>query len=71
WAVRGPARVLEIIFGLWGGDPPVDHRKADFFVVNRAYSIQRAREELHWAPSVKFEDGIRCAVAYYRKHNML
>lgn len=71
WAVRGPARFLAMLFGLWGGDPPVDHRKADFFVINRSYSIQRARNELSWTPSVKFDEGIRQTIDYYRKQNLL
>ncbi|MCD4653100.1 sugar nucleotide-binding protein, partial [bacterium] len=71
WAVRWPAWLIGKLFGLWGGDPPVDQRKADFFVINRAYSIRRAKEELGWVPGVKFKNGIKQTVEWYRQQKLL
>lgn len=71
WAVRWPAWCVGKLFSLWGGDPPIDHRKADFFIVNRAYSIKRAKEELGWKPAIKFEDGIKKTINWYREHGKI
>ena len=71
WMARLLGRALEDIFAIWGGEPPVDSRKVDFFRVNRAYSIKRAREELNWEPEMRFKDGIRQAVRWYRDHEKL
>lgn len=67
WGVLIPAYLIEWLYSLWGGEPPVDHRKVDFFRVNRAYSIERARTELGWEPSVHFPDGIAQSIAWYRE----
>jgi len=66
WLVMLAAYPLEWLFALWRGNPPLDHRKVDFFRVNRAYSIQRARDELGWEPKMKFSDGIARTLAWYR-----
>jgi len=70
-AVKGPAWLIGKLFALWGGDPPVDHRKVDFFVINRAYSIRRAKEELGWKPAVKFKNGIRQTIEWYREKGLI
>ena len=31
WMVLAPACAVEKLYSLWNGDPPVDHRKVDFF----------------------------------------
>ena len=53
------------------GEPPVDHRKVDFFRVNRAYSIDRARNDLGWEPATHFRDGIARTLAWYRQNGNL
>ncbi len=69
--IRTPALLLEKLFSLWGGDPPVDHRKVDFFLVNRAYSIKRAKAELAWNPKMKFAPGVVQTIAWYREKGMV
>ena len=59
------------IWSLFNRHPPVDHRKADFFVVNRAYSIQRAKNELGWSPKVRFKDGIQQTMDWYKVRGLL
>jgi dihydroflavonol-4-reductase len=71
WSVRAPARLIGVLWSLFSADPPVDHRKADFFILNRAYSIQRARKELNWNPKTRFEDGIRRTIDWYRENGKL
>lgn len=70
-AMRIPAHLIGRIWHFFGADPPVDHRKVDFFTINRAYSIQRAKEELDWTPAVSFKDGIRRTIDWYREHGRL
>lgn len=71
WAVRTPAKLIGILWSLFGADPPVDHRKADFFILNRAYSIKRAKNELNWTPKTRFDDGIRATIAWYKEQGTL
>ncbi len=71
WAVRGPAWMVGKLWAAFGLDPPIDHRKADFFTINRAYSIQRAKDELDWTPTISFDDGIRQTIAWYREQGQL
>ncbi len=71
WSVRGPAWMIGKIWSLFNRHPPVDHRKADFFVVNRAYSIQRAKNELGWSPKVRFKDGIQQTMDWYKVRGLL
>ncbi len=70
-AVLIPAYTIEWLFKLLGGEPPVDHRKVDFFRVNRAYSIDRARKDLGWEPTTLFRDGIARTLAWYRQNGKL
>lgn len=71
WMIQIPALIVEKIFSIWGGDPPVDHRKADFFVINRAYSIKRAKAELKWVPRMTLTEGMKTTLDWYQKHGML
>ena len=71
WMIQIPALIIEKIYSIWGGDPPVDHRKADFFVINRAYSIKRAKAELNWVPGMKLRNGLEETVQWYRENGML
>lgn len=70
-AIRMPAWLIGKLFALFGVEPPVDHRKADFFIINRAYSIQRARDDLGWIPVVPFDDGIQKTIQWYRDKGMI
>jgi nucleoside-diphosphate-sugar epimerase len=71
WTVLVPALAVEKLFSLWGGDPPIDHRKVDFFRIHRAYSIRRAEKELEWKPSIPFKDGIQQTIKWYRENGIL
>jgi len=62
---------IEILWKILGREPPVDHRKIDFFRIQRAYSIKRAREELKWIPQMSFREGILRTVEWYRKQGWL
>jgi 2-alkyl-3-oxoalkanoate reductase len=71
WTARTPAWLIGKLWSLFGSTPPIDHRKADFFIINRAYSIQRAKKELDWIPKTRFKDGIEHTIDWYKNHGLL
>jgi nucleoside-diphosphate-sugar epimerase len=71
WLAAAPGIILEKLYSLWGGEPPIDHRKVNFFRANRAYSIRRAKEELDWSPQMSFRQGLEITFDWYRKHQIL
>lgn len=50
---------------------PIDESGVDFFVLDRHFSWQRARNELGYAPQVDVAEGARRAVAWYRARHLL
>jgi len=74
WPFRIPAAPLQ-----WAGDlceaicvplgiePPLHRRRVDFWTKSRAFSIEKARRLLGYAPKVDLEEGIARTVAAYRK----
>lgn len=54
-----------------GVDPPIHRRRIEFFINNRAYRIDKAREVLGYAPKVGVEDGLRRTADWYRSSGLL
>ena len=50
-----------------GIDPPLHRRRVDFWTKSRAFSIDKARRMLGYAPAVHLEEGIARTVAWYRE----
>ena len=71
WLAGFPGYLVEAVYSFLGGEPPIDHRKVNFFRVNRAYSILRAREDLEWEPRMTFEEGVRLTIEWYRRHHRI
>ncbi|MBN1356545.1 NAD-dependent epimerase/dehydratase family protein [bacterium] len=71
WLVLPAAYAVEKLFAAWNGNPPLDRRKLWFFTIHRAYSIERAKEELGWEPELKFADGIARTLKWYREHGQI
>ena len=75
---RLPARPIQ-----WAGDlvealcvplgiePPLHRRRVDFWTKSRAFSIEKARRRLGYAPRVDVEEGIARTVASYREAGWL
>jgi 2-alkyl-3-oxoalkanoate reductase len=53
------ARFCEYLCPIVGVTPPLTRQKLEFFRINNSYSIERARRELQWNPSIKFRQGAR------------
>jgi nucleoside-diphosphate-sugar epimerase len=54
-----------------GIEPPLFRRRADWFRQNRAFSIDRARAGLGYAPKVDLPTGLARTAAWYREHGYL
>lgn len=50
-----------------GIEPPLHRRRLDFFLKDRAFSIEKARRDLGWEPLVELEVGITSTIEWYRK----
>ena len=67
---RGSALSRRSAFPL-GVEPPLHRRRVDFWVKSRAFSIDKARRLLGYAPSVDLEEGIARTVRSYREAGWL
>jgi dihydroflavonol-4-reductase len=75
---RVPARPIQ-----WAGDlveaicvplglePPLHRRRVDFWTKSRAFSIEKARRLLGYAPKVDLDEGIARTAAWYREAGWL
>ena len=54
-----------------GLEPPLFRRRADWFRQNRAFRIDKARQDLGYAPQVDLPSGLSSTAAWYREHGYL
>jgi len=69
---KGLAFVVEKSCGLVGVEPPLSKRSLEFFTVNNAFDISKARRILGFHPKVSFKEGLRMTYNWlleYRKEN--
>ena len=69
--VLGAAAACERICNVVGWAPPLYPRRVEFFQLNRAYSIQKARTLLQYEPRVNLRTGLRRTADWYRKEGLL
>ena len=50
-----------------GIEPPLHRRRLDFFLKDRAFEIDKAREILGWRPTVELEAGVGQTLEWYRE----
>jgi len=65
------AAVCEAICVPLGLEPPLHRRRVRFFRNNRAFSIEKARAVLGYAPAVDLEEGMKRTVLWYRENGYL
>ncbi len=65
------ARVCEAVCRPLGVEPPLHRRRLDFFTVNRAFSIEKARRELGYEPKVDLPEGCRRTARWYLEQGLL
>jgi len=63
--------LVEAIAVPLGLEPPLHRRRVDFWTKNRAFSIEKARRVLGFAPRVDVEEGVARTAAWYRQAGWL
>ena len=58
--------VIEVLFKAVGIKPPVFRRRLSWFKTNRAFRIDRAKEELGYHPRVLLSEGLARTAHWYR-----
>ncbi len=71
WPFMAAAAMAEAVFPPLGLKPPIFRRRMDFFTKNRAFSIQKARQLLGYAPSVDVREGMEWTIAWYRQAELI
>jgi nucleoside-diphosphate-sugar epimerase len=71
WPVWAAGAACEALCAPFGIEPPLYRRRVDFFTKSRAFTIDRARRELGFAPAVGLDEGIRRTLAWYREHGWI
>ena len=63
--------LVEAICVPFGLEPPLHRRRVDFWTKSRAFSIEKARRVLGYAPRVDLDEGIARTAAWYRQAGWL
>ena len=66
WPLQLAGTLCEAVCVPFGIDPPLHRRRVDFWVKSRAFSIDKARRLLGYAPRVDLDHGIARTAAAYR-----
>jgi nucleoside-diphosphate-sugar epimerase len=69
--LRWAAAAVEAVCIPLGVEPPLHRRRVEFWTKSRAFSIDKARRVLGYAPQVELEDGIARTCAWYRQAGWL
>ena len=64
-------KAIESILGLFGVVLPIKSRNIKSISAGRRLSIEKAKRELGFQPKVNLEEGIRRAIEWYKKENLL
>lgn len=65
------ARVLELSARVFRFEPPLTVSRVNFFSQNRAFSFEKAKIVLGYAPKVSFREGVRRTIRWYRENHYL
>lgn len=71
WPLQWVGAACEAVCVPFGIEPPLHRRRVDFWVKSRAFSIEKARRLLGYAPRVDLDEGIARTVAAYREAGWL
>ena len=64
--VRWAAALVEALCVPFGVEPPLHRRRVEFWTKSRAFSIEKARRLLGYAPQVDVEEGVARTAAWYK-----
>jgi len=65
------ACLCEFIYKPFKKSPPLFRRRVDWFRQNRAFKIDKARQELNYNPRIGIEEGLKRTAKWYKDNNYL
>ena len=65
------ANILESLAKIVSFEPLLTRSRVKFFTENRAFSYQKARNELGYVPKVDFREGVKRTIRWYREKKYL
>ena len=71
WPVVAAGHVCEKVCKPFGITPPLFPRRVDWYRQNRAFKIDKARQDLGYAPKVDIDEGLRRTADWYRQEGYL
>lgn len=71
WPVQLAAHACEAVCKPLGINPPLYPRRVEFFSMDRAFKIDKARLMLGYEPRVDIEEGFSRTAAWYRREGLL
>ncbi len=71
WPLYAMAVACEVICYPLRITPPLFRRRVDWFCQNRAFKIDKAKEELGYQPRVGIEEGLAATAAWYKSNGYL
>jgi nucleoside-diphosphate-sugar epimerase len=69
--LQAAGALVEALCVPFGIDPPLHRRRVDFWTKSRAFTIEKARARLGYAPQVSLDEGIARTAASYREAGWL
>ncbi len=71
WPMEAAARACVSICKPFRINPPLYPRRLEFFTMNRAFTIKKAREMLGYAPRVPMREGLMRTASWYKAQHLL
>jgi nucleoside-diphosphate-sugar epimerase len=71
WPVVAVGHVAEKACAPFGITPPIFPRRVDWYRQNRAFRIERAKQDLGYRPAIGLDEGLRRTYEWYRTEGML
>lgn len=71
WPLVLASYVTEAVCRPLGLEPPLHRRRLEWYTLNRAFDIAKARQELGYVPRTSLEDGLRSTWAWYQAEGLL
>lgn len=65
------AKLCEALCKPLGIDPPLHTRRVEFFVKSRAFSNEKAKRLIGFAPKIGTKEGVKRTIAWYQKNGYL
>jgi nucleoside-diphosphate-sugar epimerase len=66
WPLWAAALACEIAYKPLRADPPLFRRRVDWFRQNRAFNIEKAKQQLGYQPRVGLKEGLAATAEWYR-----